>query len=119
MPLQYVLDFFRITGWGSEACELALNSPAIQTLLKSQETFDVILMEQFNADCMMGVAWKLNAPVIGLSSCVLMPWHFDRVGSPLIPSYMPSLFVGSSDNMSFLGRLNNWIAVHVMNQMYK
>lgn len=76
-------------------------------------------MEQFNADCMMGVAWKLNAPVIGLSTTVPMPWHYDRVGSPLIPSFMPSLFVGYSDEMSFVQRLNNWLATNVIKQMYK
>lgn len=119
MPLQYFFEFFKITEWGSDACELALGSPIIQNLLKGHSAFDVILMEQFNADCMMGVAWKLKAPVIGMSSCVLMPWHYDRVGSPLITSYMPSLFVGHSDEMSFLERFNNWLATHVINQMYK
>lgn len=119
MPLQYFMEMFKITDWGMEACELTLSSPAIRHVLNDKEPFDVILMEQFNADCMMGVAWKLEAPVIGLSSCVMMPWHYDRVGSPLITSHMPSLYVGESEEMSYFGRLNNWLATHVIKILYK
>lgn len=102
-----------------QACENSLNSTIIQNLLNTKQQFDVILMEQFNSDCMMGVAWKLQAPVIGLSSCVMMPWHYDRVGHPLIPSYVPALFLGLSDKMSYTERLSNWIAVHGTKLMYK
>lgn len=76
-------------------------------------------MEQFNADCMMPIAWKLQAPVIALSSCAMMPWHYDRVGQPLIPSYVPALFMGYSDEMTFTQRLNNWIAVYGLKFLYK
>lgn len=76
-------------------------------------------MEQFNSDCMMGVAWKLQAPVIGLSSCTLMPWHFNRIGNPHIPAYIPSLFVGYSDKMTYLERLSNWLAVHGIIFLYE
>lgn len=75
-------------------------------------------MEQFNADCMTGVAWKLNIPFIALSSCALMPWHYDRFGNPHIPSYIPSLFVGYDDKMTFAERVSNWFAVHVMKLLY-
>lgn len=102
-----------------EACELSLNSTAIQNMLNRKPKFDVILVEQFNSDCMMGVAWKLNAPVIGLSSCVLMPYHYDRVANPLMTSYVPVLYHGFSDKMSFGERLVNWITVHTTKLMYK
>lgn len=76
-------------------------------------------MEQFNNDCMMAVAWKLKAPVIAMSSCNLMPWHYDRLGNPLIPSYIPGLFLGYSDNMKLWQRLNNWIGINVVKLMYQ
>lgn len=116
---QHILEFLRLYEWGIEACELALNSTAIQNLLNRKPKFDVILVEQFNSDCMMGVTWKLNAPVIGLSSCVLMPWHYDRVANPLIPSYVPLLFFGFSDKMSYAERLANWVSMHALKLMYK
>lgn len=116
---QQFIEFFMLYDWGMKSCELALNSTAIQNLLNRRQKFDVILIEQFNSDCMMGVAWKLNAPVIGLSSCVLMPWHYERVGNPLIPSYVPALFLGLSDNMSYTERLANWVSVQALKLMYK
>lgn len=85
-------EFFLLYQWGIDACDLALNSTVIKNILNKKNKYDVILMEQFNNDCMMAIAWKLKAPVIGMSSCVLMPWHYDRLGNPLIPSYVPALF---------------------------
>lgn len=101
------------------ACEAALNSTNLQHLLNTRQKFDVILMEQFNSDCMMGVAWKLQAPVIGLSSCLMMPWHYDRVGQPAVPSYIPALNVGYSDQMTYSERLSNWITVQGMKTLYE
>lgn len=100
--------------WGVESCENAYNSSAIRKVLATKQRYDLIIMEQFNTDCMMGVAWKLQAPVIGLSSCALMPWHYARVGQPHIPSYVPALFMGAADTMGFGQRLSNWLTVHGM-----
>lgn len=60
--------------WGLEACEQALNSSALKNILNQgrREPFDLIILEQFNSDCMLGVAHLLKAPVIGLSSCNIM-----------------------------------------------
>lgn len=110
----HFLEFFMLYNWGVESCENAYNSTAIRKVLATKKRYDLIIMEQFNTDCMMGLAWKLQAPVIGLSSCALMPWHYDRVGAPHIPSYIPALFMGASDKMSFGQRLTNWLAVHGM-----
>lgn len=116
---QHFLEFFLLHQWGIEACELALNSRVLRDIFIENNKYDVILLEQFNSDCMMAVAWKIKAPVIGLSSCVLMPWHYDRLGNPLNPSYVPGLFLGYSDEMHFLERISNWIAVNGLNFMYQ
>lgn len=115
----HFIEFFLLHSWGTTACEFALNSTTMQTLLKSQQKYDVILAEQFNSDCMMAVAWKLQAPVIGLSSCLMMPWHYDRVGQPSLPSYVPSLMMGYSDQMTYTERLANWITVTATKWLYK
>lgn len=99
--------------YGIKSCKDVYGSPEIKEILKNNEnTFDLLIMEQFHTDCMLGIAWKLQIPVIGTSSCALMPWHYDRVGNPAIPSYIPELFMGYSDKMTFLERLSNWLAVH-------
>lgn len=106
--------------WGQEACEHALNSTAIKNVLNigRREPYDLIIVEQFNTDCMLGVAHKLNAPIIGLSSCNIMPWHFPRVGLPYEPGFFPTTFTEGSDKMSFPTRLSNWFTLVYMNVMY-
>lgn len=112
-------EFWFIYEWGQESCQAAYNSSAIQKVLNSNVKYDVILMETFNTDCLMGVVWKLQAPVIGLSSCNLMPWHYDRVGNPHLPSFIPSLFMEHSDKMTFRQRFMNFIDIHLKKGFYK
>ncbi|EDV54743.1 uncharacterized protein Dere_GG21135 [Drosophila erecta] len=112
-------EFFLLYEWGKQSCNLTLRSEALQQILRRPGRFDVIIMEQFNTDCMMGVAHKLQAPVIALSSCVMMPWHYERMGAPLIPSHIPALFMAQSQHMDFGGRLANWFSTHALNWMYK
>lgn len=115
----YIREFWILREMGEKECEVTFNSPALQSILNSKEKYDVILLEQFHNDCMMAIAWKLKAPVIALSSCLIMPWHYDRLGNPLLPSYIPNALIGYSQKMDFLQRFNNWIAVHVLNLMYR
>jgi len=105
---------------GREDCNTTLHSRALTEILKNPPGYyDVILLEQFNTDCAMSVAHVFQAPAIGMSSCALMPWHYERFGAPLIPSYISALFQGQSQEMSFAGRLGNWITVHSLNLLYK
>lgn len=104
--------------WGKEACINAYNSSGLQDILRRKEQYDIILMEHFNTDCMMGVAWHLQAPVIALSSCALTPWHYDRMGNPHIPSYISSLFQSTAEKMTFSERFWNFLDVHSLNYAY-
>lgn len=117
----HFLEFFMLYEWGVESCDLTLNSSAIKNVLNQgrREPFDLIIVEQFNTDCMLGVAHKLKAPVIGLSSCNIMPWHFSQLGLPYEPGFYPTTFLGVTDNMSFPERLANWLTFVYMNVMYK
>lgn len=128
--------------WGLEACEHTLNSSALKNVLNKgmfahitfnivgspgffppysgrREPFDLVIVEQFNTDCMLGIAHKLKAPVIGLSSCNIMPWHFPRIGLPYEPGFYPTTFTGGSDNMSFFLRLSNWFTFVYSNTLYR
>lgn len=118
LPFGHFLEFFLLHNWGKESCENALNSTVIQKILRDKKKYDVVIMEQFNSDCMTGVGYKLNAPYIALSSCAMMPWHYERIGNPHIPSYIPALFMGYSEDMNFKERLGNWITVHGIKMLY-
>lgn len=65
----HLMEFFFLRNWALEHCDLALNSTAIKNVLHHgrREPFDLVIMETFNSDCMMGIAHKINAPVIGVS----------------------------------------------------
>jgi glucuronosyltransferase len=117
-PFHEVLEFFMLYDWNKKSCENALNSSAIDKVLKENEKYDLVLLETFNSDCMLGVAHKLKAPVIGLASCALMPWQYDRIGNPHNPSYIPALFVGYSEKMSYKQRMYNYFMVHGLQALY-
>lgn len=107
--------------WGSDACKNALNSTAIEKVLTigKDDPYDLIIVEQFNSDCMLGVAHLLNAPVIGLSSCNFMPWHYTKMGLPFEPSFEATLFSHRSNLNTFKARLSNWFTTAYMNYLYK
>lgn len=99
-------------GWGSRSCEITLNSAAIDEILRTKEKFDVVIVEQFNSDCMIGIAWKLGAPFIGLSSTEIISYYYDRLGIPLLASHVPTSVAEFTDKMTLEQRLSNWIAGH-------
>lgn len=109
---RYFREFFYIHEWGRKSCEATLNSAAIDKVLGMKEKFDVIIVEQFNSDCMIGVAWKFNAPIIGLSSTVIISYYYDRLGIPLLAASVPTSVSDYTDKMSFQQRVSNWVAGH-------
>lgn len=113
-----VPTFFMLHDWGLRSCKVALNSPLIAQLLSSPLRYDVIILEHFSNDCMAAVAHLLDAPVIALSSCAIMPWHYKRMGTPFINPIMPMNFLPYTDQMDFVARLNNFLHFHIVNALY-
>lgn len=111
--------FFKLHEWGMESCKVAFESKLLKNLLKNKQKYNVILVELFNNDCVMAVAHILQAPVIALSSCSLMPWQYNRMGSPFIPSFMPVNFLPHSDEMRFVERVNNFVHFYALNFLYR
>lgn len=82
-----------LTFAGKENCEVMLANKQVRSLVDAKQKFDVIVVEQFNSDCALGLAYKLNAPVVGMTSHVLMPWHYNRYGIAYNPSYVSFHFM--------------------------
>uniref|UniRef100_A0A336KCF6 UDP-glucuronosyltransferase n=1 Tax=Culicoides sonorensis TaxID=179676 RepID=A0A336KCF6_CULSO len=119
-PFSHYFEIFFLYDWGVSSCEKALNSTSLQKFIKTnKEKFDLIILEQFNTDCPAGIAYKFDAPFISLSSCAMMSWHYERFGMPIIPSHIPVIFSGHSENMNFLERLKNWFVIHSHNIIYR
>ncbi|XP_057670660.1 UDP-glycosyltransferase UGT5-like [Diorhabda carinulata] len=100
------------------ACTEGLSHPNLQTFLKEDRHFDLILIEIFNTNCFMGVAKKYNAPIIGIHSSIWMPWMYQSFGVPFNPSYLPSHFLGLPIPMNFIQRLENTINHLYSNLLY-
>ncbi|XP_073985134.1 UDP-glycosyltransferase UGT5-like [Rhodnius prolixus] len=77
----------------------------IKTL--ASEKYDVIITEMFNSHVMFGLFHKIGAPVIGFSSCNLLPWTNDALGNPNNPSYNPVIVSDLSMYMTLKERLLN------------
>ncbi|KAE8736933.1 UDP-glycosyltransferase-25, partial [Frankliniella occidentalis] len=100
-------DYMTIARIGHDSCEPILTLPAVRALLASNETFDLVLDEAFNTDCFLGFAHRFGAPLVSLSSSVLMPWAGARVGNPLNPALQPNLFLWFTDAMTLWERVLN------------
>lgn len=98
-----------LTGSGKENCEVMLANKNVRDLIERKQKFDVIVVEQFNSDCGLGVAYKLNAPVVGITSHILMPWTYNRFGIPYNPSFVSFHFTEGGTRPTFLQRIERVI----------
>lgn len=113
------MDFFNLVGipnilgiffaqkFGLKAADDALNHPNVQKLLQSDETFDLIVMETFFNEALLGFCYKYNAPCVSISSVATNVWINPQVGNPSPPSYVPELFTGLKSEMNFFERTYN------------
>ncbi|CAK1582726.1 unnamed protein product [Parnassius mnemosyne] len=94
-----------LTTTGKENCEVMLANNEVQNMIKQKPKFDIVVVEQFNSDCALGIAYKLNAPVVGVTSHILMPWHYSRLGIPYNPSYVSFHFLEGGTKPTLVQRL--------------
>ena len=55
--------------------------PKIKKLLKSKEKFDVVIIECFVSEALLGIANHFDAPVISMATFGAHKWNTDQVGS--------------------------------------
>lgn len=87
--------------------EFTMSSDVVQNFLKTNETFDAVIVEIFGIDVVVGFAQHFNCPLIGLNTFDGVYWNdiFTRNQSPF--SYVPMIYLGANDKMSFKQRLLN------------
>lgn len=90
---------------GKENCEIMVKNKNVQDLVHSKAKFDLVVVEQFNSDCALGIAYKLEAPIVGMTSHILMPWHYQRLGVPYNTAYVPFHFLGGGTKPSLFQRV--------------
>ncbi|XP_054743867.1 UDP-glycosyltransferase UGT5 [Anastrepha obliqua] len=121
-PLHYLLlEAEVLHSEGQKSCELLYESGHVDTILKlhEQQPFDLVITEYFNTDCQLGIPYLLQVPVVGLSSCILMPYYYDRIALPDFPSYVQSEFVGFPEVLNWHQRLLNFVQMKVIKNLYR
>ncbi|XP_043662737.1 UDP-glucosyltransferase 2 [Drosophila teissieri] len=84
-----------------------------------QKPYDLLLTEYFNSDCQLALAKLLNLPIIGLSTCALMPYYYDRIDLPDTPAFIQSEFVGFAGQLNWHERLLNFVQAKLLKFLYK
>lgn len=99
-------------------CKKLMNNREVQELISSAAHFDVVLVEQFVTDCGLAVAYKLNAPAIGMASHILFPWTYSRLGAPNNPAFVQNHFFASGTYPSMWNKIKSAIINFGMNTYY-
>lgn len=101
-------DVSKIIYAAAEIVNYTMSDAKVQELLQSQEAqFDLILVDHFLNDALLGFGLRFQAPVVLTSSTVMNKWIERSVGNPHNPAYNPHLFLGYTSRMSYWQRLIN------------
>ncbi|XP_050677456.1 UDP-glucosyltransferase 2-like [Leptidea sinapis] len=114
----FQVSWFLVTS-GRDSCSVLLSDENVQNIWKDNSHFDVMVTEQFNSDCSLGLAYKLGLPVVGINSHVIMPWHYSRFGIPYNPSFVTFMFLDGGTKPTFYQRLERTIFNAYFNLLYK
>lgn len=90
----------------SNSCTI-LEDFRFQNLLKSRDSYDLLITEVFGDDCFSYFAYKLGIPLVSFTTSKPVPWAAERVGLPDNPAYIPTYLTDSSPNQNFVERLFN------------
>lgn len=104
---------------GTENCRTMLEHEEVQEIWKKKQKFDLVITEQFNSDCSIGLAYHIGVPVVGISSCVIMPWHYNRLGIANNPSYVPFLLLEGGTKPTFYQRVERNVFYAYLSMLYK
>lgn len=92
---------------GLTLTEVVLNSTEVQAFLLADNTFDVVISEQFFQEAMYILAHKYEAPLVLVTSYGNCMRHNIATRNPLQLATVVSEFLVVSEPGSFFGRLRN------------
>jgi glucuronosyltransferase len=98
-PFGMVPEYVRV-------CEIVYDRPEIQALMR--EKFDLILMQPVFNDCAYGVVHKIKAPLVLFAPTSVAGFLVNKVGGYFPTSFVPNIFLGYSDEMTFVQRFINF-----------
>ncbi|CAG9809897.1 unnamed protein product [Chironomus riparius] len=113
-PFEYI-DFpiffsvIMMPPFGADMVKLVMKSENLDAFLKTDEKFDVCIMELFGNEALMGIPEKFNCALIFYNTYDALFWSDTISGNTSPASYVPNPFLWFTDNMSFKQRLVNTV----------
>lgn len=86
-----------------------LENSKVRNLLKSNHSFDLIIIDLVMCEALVVLGYHFKAPVIAVSTVGTMEMVNMVTWNPQPPAYVPSLFLSFSDEMTFLQRVLNTV----------
>lgn len=83
------------------------NHTEFKKFIASSQTFDVVIVEEFQSEAVKYLAYHFKAPLIVFNSMDTNEWTNPYQGNPDSPAYIPNAFHKFSCQMSFFERLHN------------
>lgn len=101
-------------------CESLFTSKNVKEHFASGAKYDVIFVEQFTIDCDLAYAAVMyDAPIIGITSHVLLPWSYPRLGLPFDVAADSFYFSKAGPNPSLLQKVEVYIGNLIFNTLGK
>ncbi|XP_057660077.1 UDP-glycosyltransferase UGT5-like [Diorhabda carinulata] len=111
-----LVDVGKMSTWGelnwiSSVGELytrgVLSSKGIQELWKSNEEFDVVILEHFVNDALAYFHKRFNCPLVTLAPGPMTMFTNHIAGNPILPAFVPNILGNYDSKMNFWERLDN------------
>jgi glucuronosyltransferase len=87
--------------------EHLLQKPEFQMVIKSNDSYDMVITEIFFIDVYFSLGYRFNAPTIGLSAQNLISYYSWVIGNPCPSSHIPNIFLPLTETMSYVHRVIN------------
>lgn len=100
---------------GLDLTEATFEESSVQDLLKSDEKFDLVIVEQFLNEAHKGFAHHFHAPLIVFSTFGSSVWINHLVGNPQPYAVAPDVYLSCSSKMTFLQRVKNTLLITLTN----
>ena len=95
-------------------CDSVYGHEEFMALLDDKDKFDLVLMDAFGNECLLGFVFKLGAPLIIVSPVPALSFTAVQLGTRSAPSFVPEQVVTLSQHMNLPQRILNTIVNSLM-----
>ncbi|KAL5273749.1 UGT2A1.2 family protein [Megaselia abdita] len=112
---------YHLSDYGYYMAKSTLINKQVQELMKSNQTFDLILLEEYFNEAFLGFAHIFKSPIVMIRIYISQATNPTKVGCYDSPSVVPSVHSKFTDEMSFWERVENtlisWFEMFVVSHI--